>query len=53
VNTPKPTSVKTEAEKLSAKDEYNAEQQAALDRMEEQRRSRLTAGQLIRMKNRP
>ena len=48
----KPTSTHTEAGKSTAWDEYRAEQQAALDRMTRQREARLSAGQLVKMKNR-
>jgi hypothetical protein len=48
----KPTCSHTQAGKSTAWEEYRAEQQAALDRMTRQREARLSAGQLVRMKNR-
>jgi hypothetical protein len=42
VTAPKPTSVRTEADRSMAMDEYKSEQQATLDRMANQRRARLS-----------
>ena len=47
---PKPTSVRTETERSAALDEYRAEHQAAVERMAEQRKSRLSAAALLKIK---
>ena len=48
---PKPTSVRTETERSAALDEYRAEHQAAVERMAEQRKARLSAAALLKIKN--
>ena len=42
VTAPKPTPVRTEADRSMSMDEYKSEQQATLDRMANQRRARLS-----------
>jgi hypothetical protein len=49
----KPTSVHSGAERAFGWSEYQAEQQATLDRMAKQRAARMSALDLVRMKNRP
>ena len=49
----KPTSQRTDAQRSLALEENEAERDAALERMAEQRRTRLSAGDLLRLKNRP
>ncbi len=46
----KPSSVKTDGERSDAWEEYRAEQQAVIDRMAEQRRHRLNAAELLKIK---
>ncbi len=48
----KPSSVKTDGQKQGAIEEYRAEHEAALNRMAKQRAAPLSAGELVRMKNR-
>jgi hypothetical protein len=48
----KPTSQKTDAQKAFAFEENQADKEAALKRMAEQRRARLSATALVRAKNR-
>ena len=49
----KPSSVKTDAQRSFAIEENESEKQAALERMAKQRLTRLSAGDLVRMKNHP
>ena len=48
----KPTSVKTDAQRSLALEDDHAEKEAALARMVEQRQARLSAAELVRLKNR-
>lgn len=52
MKTAKFTSVKTEAQKAFAFEENVEEKEAALQRMAEQRTARLSAAELVRLKNR-
>ncbi len=47
----KPTSKEAEAQRSLALEDNEAEKDAAIERMAEQRRTRLSAGQLVRLKN--
>jgi hypothetical protein len=48
----KPTSKRTDTQRQLALEDNEAERQAAIDRMAEQRKARMSAGELVRMKNR-